>query len=212
MRALLIVREGDAAAFALGLASGADALLADSAAAAAWRGQGPALYLRVRPLDDPLALDDLAEAVRLRPAGVAMASASGGADVQRLGARLAVAEARQGLADGAVRILAFATQTPEAVLGLPSYRGASDRLAGLVVTRAALAESLRAAPDSRPVRLARDLALLAARAAGVIALDAPFDGLAGLRAEARAARADGFDGMAALSLAQVPVIQAAFAP
>jgi citrate lyase subunit beta/citryl-CoA lyase len=212
MRALLNVPEGDSAAFARAMASGADAVLADAAAAVGWRGQGPTLYLRVPPFDDPCALDDLAAAVRLRPAGVALARAVGGADVQRLGARLAVEEARQGLADGALRILAFATETPEAVLALPSYCGASARLVGLVVTRAALALALRAAPLSGPVRLARDLALIASRAAGVAALDAPFDGLGGLRAEALAGRADGFDGMAALSPEQVPVIQAAFAP
>ena len=209
MRALLIVPEGDAAAFARAMASGPDAVLADATAAAGWKGQGPALFVRVRPLDEAGALDDLAAAVRLKPSGVALARAGGGADVQRLGARLAVEEARQGLADGALRILAFATDAPEAVLGLPSYRGASARLAGLIVTRAALAAALRAAPDSGPVRLARDLAVISARAAGVPVFDTI---VAGLPAEAHAARSDGFDGMAALSPEQVSVIRAAFAP
>ena len=205
MRALLIVPEGDTATFARAVASGADAVLADSAAAAGWNGEGPALFVRLRPLDDAGALDELAAAVRLRPAGVALARAGGGADVQRLGARLAVEEARQGLADGALQILAFATETPEAVLGLPGYRDASARLAGLVVTRAALAAALRAGPESGPVRLARDLAVIAARAAGVPVFDAAC-------ADPLAARADGFDGVAALAPDQVPVIRAAFAP
>jgi citrate lyase subunit beta/citryl-CoA lyase len=188
MRSLLIVAEADAAAFA----SGADAIVADNASAA-----GPGLYLRVRPLDDPGSLDDIQAAARLRPAGVALARACGGADVQRLGARLAVEEARLGLADGRLRILAFATETPQAVLALPSFRGASTRLAGLIVTNA---PALRGGP----LRLSRDLAVIAARAAGVPVIDASFcDG---------AARADGFDGMATHSVAEVAAINAAFAP
>lgn len=204
MRALLIVPEGDSAAFARALTSGADAVLADAAAAAAWNGAGPALYLRLDALDDSGALDDLKVAAALRPAGFVLTHATGGADVQRLGARLAVEEARLGMAEGALRILAFATQTPEAVLGLASYRGASARLAGLVVTQAALAAALRAGRDSGPVRLARDLAVIAARAAGVPVFDAT-------GAEFAVARAQGFDGAAASS-EQIALIRRAFAP
>ena len=69
---------------------------------------GPALYLRLPPLDAPDALAALAAAAAARPHGFALAGAAGGADVQRLGARLAVEEARLGLPDGAFRILAFA--------------------------------------------------------------------------------------------------------
>lgn len=196
MRSLLIVGQADAAAFA----SGADALLADAATAPS---PGPPLYLRVRPLGDPGSHDDISAAVRLQATGVALACASG-ADVQRLGARLAVEEARSGLPDGTLRILAFATQTPEAVLALPSYRGASARLAALIVTPA---PALRGGP----LRQARDLAVIAARAASVPVIDAPLVDLDGLRTAALAARADGFDGMAALSAEQVAVINAAFA-
>jgi citrate lyase subunit beta/citryl-CoA lyase len=194
MRSLLIVAEADAAAFA----SGADAVLADTAAAL---GQGPPLYLRVRPLDEPGAWEQVQAAARLRPAGVALMRAEGAADVQRLGAWLAVEEARQGLPDGTLRILAFATQTPTAVLASPSYRGASQRLAGLIVTDA---PTLRGGP----LRLARDLAVIAAQAAGVPAIDATFGDPESLKQ----ARADGFDGKAARTAAEVAVINAAFAP
>ena len=191
-----MVAQADAAA----LASGADAVLAERASAGS---PGTPLYLHVRSLDDPAALDDVSRAASLRPAGVALACACGGADVQRLGARLAVEEARLGLPDGTLRILAFATQTPEAVLALPSYRGASARLAGLIVTPV---PALLGAPQ----RLARNLAVIAARAAGVPVIDASLGDVEGLRAAALSARADGFDGMAALSVEQVAVVNAAF--
>ncbi|MDE3175653.1 MAG: hypothetical protein KGM15_06015, partial [Pseudomonadota bacterium] len=145
--------------------------------------------------------------------GLALPQASGGRDVQQLGARLAVQEARLGLRDGALRILVFATETPQAIFGLSSYRGASRRLAGLVFTAAPLAATLGAGARSSPLRLARDLTLFAARAAGTLALDAPYpdvDDLDGLRIEAQAARDDGFDGKAAIDPAQVAIINAVF--
>ena len=171
--------------------------------------------MRLPPLDDAGALDALKSALAIRPHGVALATSSG-ADVQRLGARLAVEEARLGLPDGAIRVLAFATESPEAIFGLPSYRGASGRLEGLVWSVAPLDAALgaRSARCSKgPFRLARDLTLLAARAAGVYAIDAAFplvDDHEGLRAEALAAEADGFDGKAAVSAGQVEAINEVF--
>ena len=58
------------------------------------------------------------------------------------------------------------------------------------------------------------MVLLAARAAGVLAFDAAFadlDDLEGLRAEALAAKADGFDGKLAIDPRQVALINTVFA-
>jgi citrate lyase subunit beta / citryl-CoA lyase len=66
-----------------------------------------------------------------------------------------------------------------------------------------------------PYRLARDLTLLAATSAGVAAIDAPFTdprNAGGLRAEALAARRDGFAGKMAIDPAQVGVINKIFPP
>jgi citrate lyase subunit beta/citryl-CoA lyase len=210
VRSLLIV-PGD---YAAALASGADALIAD--AASPTPPGALALYLRLPPLDDPDALAAVKAAAARRPRGVVLPLSAGAADVQRLGARLAVEEARLGLADGSIRVLAMATESPQAIFGLPSYRGASSRLEGLIWSVSPLDAALGARASRRavgPFRLARGLTLLAARAAGVWALDAPYDpvdDLDGLRAEAVAARADGFDGKAALSAAQVAVINEVF--
>ena len=214
MRSLLFVSSDDAAAIGEGFASGADAVVLDAAVAAlSPRSAAAALYVRLASLDDPQAWRDLEAALAAKPRGVMLAGAEGGADVQRLGARLAVQEAALGLPDGALRVLALATETPQAIFGLSSYRGASERLDGLVWS----ATPLGAAPAraAGPVRLARDLTLFAARAANVLALDAAFpdvDDLEGLRAEACAARDDGFDGKAAVSARQVAVINEVFAP
>ena len=64
-----------------------------------------------------------------------------------------------------------------------------------------------------PYRLARDLTLLAATSAGVPAIDAAFPDvrdLEGLRAEALAARRDGFAGKLAIDAAQAAMINDIF--
>ena len=66
-----------------------------------------------------------------------------------------------------------------------------------------------------PFRLARDLCLVAAKAAGVAAIDTVFtriDDLAGLAKEAAAARRDGFDAKAVIHPKHVETVNAAFAP
>jgi citrate lyase subunit beta/citryl-CoA lyase len=216
MRAALIVPPGGSLAAAS--ASGADALIFELG------GETPPpglrLYPRIAPLDDPRSQTDLAAAVALRPAGIALPLARGAADVQRLGARLAVLEAEAGLPDGSIRILAFATETPEALFQLASYRGASARLEALIYTFDPLAaalglapERLRRAPAPGALRWAREMTLVAARAAGVLALDAPSldpGDSSRLRAEATAARDDGFDGKLARTAAEVAAIRTAY--
>ena len=140
--------------------------------------QAAALFLRLPPLDHPDALLALKAAAALRPRGVALPLA-GAADLQRLGAQLAVEEARIGLAEGAIGVIAFAAETPQAIFGLPSFRGASRRLQALAFGLAPLAAGLGARSlrrDAGPLRLARDLTLIAARAAGVQAIEAPYEG------------------------------------
>jgi citrate lyase subunit beta/citryl-CoA lyase len=231
---LVAARERDLEA---ALASGADALVLDlgdtddapaparaRAVAAeflsAARGPSPALLLRVAPLDSAAIDSDLAMAVAAGAFGVVLPRACGGASVQHLSAKLAVAEADRGRDDGATRIIALATQTPAAVFALGDYAGASPRLAALAFDSEPLRRALGATLDagalgaaSSPLGFARAALRLAAAAAGVAAIDRPFPAVgdpAGLRAECRAARADGFSGKFAVSPAEVSEINAAF--
>jgi citrate lyase subunit beta/citryl-CoA lyase len=113
----------------------------------------------------------------------------------------------------------MATQTPAAVFGLGSYAAASRRLAALAFdadelrVALGLAASRHDASVASPLAVARSLMSLAAAAAGVAAIDAPFLEDAdqdGLRAECLAARRDGFSGKIAIAPAQVGIINAAF--
>ena len=221
LRSLLLVTPSTDRALERAAASGADALIIDVAAAkaaalrrtatflgGAWDG---AVYLRLGA--DSAGMTAVLDALMPhRPAGIALAGSTGGADVTRLSALLRPREAMAGIADGATRIIAFATDTPVGLLALATYAGASARLAALAWDDAALAEALGAEDVSEVARAARTGTLVAAAAAGVAALDRPFRGRDphALRAEADAARRAGFGGKLALAADQVAVINQAF--
>ena len=173
-----------------------------------------ALFVRINPLDGELAEDDLAAVLEERPDGIMLPKAEGGASVAALEALLAGY-------DG-IAILPIASETPAAIFGLGSYRDSSPRLVGLTWGAEDLPAAIGAATareaDGRytaPYEVVRALTLFGAHAAGVPAIETvypAFRDLDGLAAYAARGRRDGFTGMMAIHPAQVPVINAAFAP
>jgi citrate lyase subunit beta / citryl-CoA lyase len=236
MRSLMIA-PADEKRLAEALASGADAVIVDlasapdkrtaaRAAAARFleqsraRSGGPALIVGVSPLDCGETDADLDAVMCHAPDAILLPRSFGAASVQQLSTKLAVREADFALPEGATRIIAVA-DTARALLGMASYRGSSGRLVGLAWNAAPLRADIGAETDRDPsgayagaFRLARDLTLLAAAAAGVAAIDAAFAAVAdanGLRAEAATARRDGFSAKLAIDPAQPRIINAAFA-
>lgn len=241
MRSLLFVPGDSPKKLEKGMSSGADVLLIDledsvaldakdearriTAAFLSERGketERPRLFVRVNGLTTGLIDADLDGVMRSAPDGVVLPKSVGGADVAHLGAKLAVREAEFGLADGATRILAIATENAASVFALGTFAGASHRLMGLTWGGEDLSADLGAEANrgedgayTDPYRLARSLTLLGAAAAGVDAVDSVFTNfrdMAGLEAECRTARRDGFVAKMAIHPAQVPVINEAFTP
>src|SRR6185437_5603974 len=129
---------------ARGLESGADALILDleDSVAAANRSiarrlardfleaHGPdriLRYVRINPLASGLALDDLAATVAGRPDGVLLPKCVP-EDVRTLDHYLAAFETAAGIPSGHVKVIAIATETPQAVFALGGYGGVSPRL------------------------------------------------------------------------------------
>ena len=236
MRSLLMA-PGDEQKLAEALESGADAMVVDLAQAAPGeragarvaaaqflkaarrRGGGPVLIVRANALDSGETDSDLDALMVGAPAAILLPRSLGAASVQQLSAKLAVREAQLGLADGATRIIAVA-DTAQSLFHMGSYRGSSARLAGVAWSAEALRADIGAETDRDrlggalgPYRLARELTLLAATSARVAAIDAAFPDirdLEGLRAEALAARRDGFTAKIALDPAQVGIINDVF--
>ena len=236
MRSLLMA-PADEQKLAEALESGADAIVVDLAQAAPGeragarvaaaqflkaarrRGGGPVLIVRANALNSGETDSDLDAAMAGAPDAILLPRSLGAASVQQLSAKLAVREAQLGLADGATRIIAVA-DTAQSLFHMGSYRGSSARLAGVAWSAEALRADIGAETDRDrlggalgPYRLARELTLLAATSARVAAIDAAFPDIRdmdGLRAEALAARRDGFAGKIALDPAQVEIIKDVF--
>jgi citrate lyase subunit beta/citryl-CoA lyase len=182
----------------------------------------PRLFVRINGLTTGLADDDLDGVMAAAPDGIVLPKAVGGADIQHLGAKLAVREAEFGLEDGGTAIVALSTETARSIFALGTLPGASHRLKGiswggedLSVEVGAHANRLEDGTYTDPYRLARSLTLFGAAAAGVDAIDAVyvnFRNEAGLAAECAAGRRDGFVAKMAIHPAQVPVINDAFTP
>lgn len=182
--------------------------------------QVPQLFIRVNGFESGEIDADLDIVMKGAPEEIVLPKSRGAADVQHLGAKLALREAEYDLPDGGTRIIAIAAETPAAIFKMGTYPGASRRLAGLSWAPDDLAAAIDAksthAPDgalTSPYELARSLTLMAAKAAGVAAIDcAPtLRDRAGLKAECEAARRDGFAGKLAFHEDQLAIINAVFA-
>ena len=183
---------------------------------------GPKLFVRINPLDTPLAMGDLAAVVVPGLAGILQPKTRSAACIVQLGHGLDALEARAGLAPGSVKIVPVATETPQAVLNMQSFCAPRPRLAGVTWGAEDLSAAIGAVANkdedgswSPLYQLANSLCLAAAAAADVPAIDtlhADFRDAAGLAAACRASRRRGFRGRIAIHPDQVETINTAYSP
>lgn len=245
MRSLLFVPGDSERKLARALSSGADALIVDLEDSVAGERKevarglarafieahrtegGPSLVVRINDMGSQSMAsqawrEDLDTVLPARPDAVMLPKPRGGFDVTRLSQALDEREASLGLDAGATRIIAIATEVPASLLAMHTYAGCTPRLAGLAWGREDLSAAIGATATvdehgemTSPFRLARDLCLFGAAAAGVMAIDeihAAFSDVAGLEQAARAAARDGFAAKMAIHPDQVAAINAAFTP
>jgi citrate lyase subunit beta / citryl-CoA lyase len=241
MRSLLFVPADGGKKLDKAMASGADAVIVDledsiaperKAAArelaaaflneAAPQAARPRLLVRINGLQTGLADADLDAVVPARPDVIMLPKAEGGAAIIHAAAKLAAREAVAGLPDGAIGIVAIATETAQALFLAGTYRGASPRLTGLTWGAEDLSAELGAEANRDaegrfldPYRLARTLCLAGAASAEVAAIDTVFVDFrndAGLRRECEEARRDGFTAKLAIHPGQVATINDVFTP
>ena len=178
-------------------------------------GAPMARLVRINALSTGMTEPDIRQTAAGRPDGYVLPKCEGPDDISAVAAMIAKA----GLD---VPILIIATETVRAVRRLMRHDWSHGALGGMTWGGEDLAADMGALGNRDasgawlpPFALARTLALLAAKEAGVAAVDGPFTGIsdvAGLKDEAEAAFGMGFDGKLAIHPAQVPVINAAFTP
>jgi citrate lyase subunit beta/citryl-CoA lyase len=175
------------------------------------RSNGPEWWVRVNPLGSEFHKEDLKLIGSAYVHGIVLPKSESGADVTQLAHRT-----------GNIPIHAIVTETAASLFGLLSYRDPKSPLAAMSWGAEDLSAALGASSKndqggelSFTFRLARSVCLAGAVAAEVQPVDgvfADFKDQIGLKAEAEAARREGFTGKLAIHPAQVPVINAAFTP
>jgi citrate lyase subunit beta/citryl-CoA lyase len=156
-----------------------------------------------------------------RPDGLVIPKVSRRTELEAIDELVSDLEREHGIEAGATGLVAIATETPRAALRLEEIAdgprisaltwGSEDLSAALGAT-----QTRDSAGQYLPVfELVRQLALLAAHAAGVAAIDGvytDFRDLAGLQREAEQAAASGFTGKLTIHPAQIEPVNAAFTP
>ncbi len=178
----------------------------------------PSVWVRINPMDSGMVADDLAACRDVLPDGIMLPKASGPSDVAALSAMLDEFDPEK-----RIKILPIVTETAAAPFALGDYVGADvPRLWGLTWGAEDLATDLGATGNKDasgawyPVfEQVRSLTLLAAKAAGVFAIDtlhADFRDMDGLATSGARSFAEGFTGRLAIHPAQVGPINDAYCP
>ncbi|MCV6574715.1 MAG: CoA ester lyase [Cohaesibacter sp.] len=241
MRSYLFVPGDSEKKLAKGLASEADVLLIDLEDSVAQHNKQeartiaanfvkhhqsqqnrPRLFVRINALDTGLTEADLAEIIPANPDGIMVPKTLSGHCITQIDAKVSAQEALAGIQQGSIQLMAVATETASAIFNLGTYGNASPRLCALTWGAEDLSADLGAETNkdesgalTSPYKLVRELCLFGAVAAGVQPIDAihaNFRDLDGLRAEATAAKRDGYIGKMAIHPAQIPIINEVFTP
>ncbi|WP_127106033.1 HpcH/HpaI aldolase/citrate lyase family protein [Pararhodobacter zhoushanensis] len=183
-------------------------LLANTLASADY---GPrAKLVRINGFDTDWGDADLEVIALARPEAVLLPKVNSASDIQALAAKL------EGRADTSETTIWAMMETPLGILNAQEI-AAAPRMAGFVMGTNDLAKELncRFRADRLPLQYALQTCLMAARAAGIVAIDGVYNAFkddAGLRAECEQGRDLGFDGKTLIHPAQLDVANAVFAP
>lgn len=186
------------------------------------RTKAPEIWVRINPLGSVDYAQDVAAVVSLQPAGIMLPKSLSIASVRQLHADLERAESASGLAVGKIKIIPIVTEHAVGVLNASSYQVGHPRLAGLTWGAEDLSTDLGAIRKTNSrgqlsdvFRLARSLCLLAAKAAGVPAIETLYDDfldINGLIASTLCAKEEGFSGRLAIHPNQLDAINNTFLP
>ncbi|MBK5911149.1 CoA ester lyase [Rhodothalassium salexigens] len=172
---------------------------------------GRELVIRVNGLDTPWGADDLTAAAEARPHAILVPKVSDAAMLEDVAGRLYTLDPAQDVALWAMM------ETPRGILNAAAIVDATPRLAALVMGTNDLAKELhsRAMPDRQAMLTSLEMVVLAARAAGLAAIDGVFGDLNdadGLARECAQGVGLGFDGKTLIHPKQLAAANTAFAP
>lgn len=171
--------------------------------------------VRINSMDRPIWLEDLEAVVAGGADSIMLPKAQSRAEMEELDRALSDAEKRVGREEGALVVIAL-VETPTGVENsgdIATARRVSGMLLGAEDLTAAL--GVPRTVDGEEISYARGRMVMAAKAAGIDAIDTPFtdtDDMEGLEKDTLFARSIGFDGKALISPRHVEAVNRAFTP
>ncbi|PTW99861.1 HpcH/HpaI aldolase/citrate lyase family protein [Pararhodobacter aggregans] len=166
--------------------------------------------VRINGFDTDWGEKDLDVIALARPEAILLPKVNSAADIEALARKL---DARAETADTNIWAM---METPQGILNAGAI-AAAPRMAGFVMGTNDLAKELncRFRADRLPMQMALQTCLMAARAAGIVAVDGVYNAFKddeGLRAECEQGRDLGFDGKSLIHPAQLDIANQVFAP
>ena len=177
---------------------------------------GASVYVRINGWHTEYTNDDLEAVVYPGLDGVTLPKTRNADDVKRLDWKLAELEARRGLPAGSVKI-AVLLETAEGIMNAYSICCASPRMSAVFFGTVDYCCDMRITRTNlaKEQYVARTIVALAARAAGIVALDGPFADYSNMddfRQNTLDGRQMGFEGRMIIHPSQVPVANELYAP
>lgn len=174
------------------------------------------LVVRINSLDSKLGIEDLEAIVRAQPDVIRLPKTETAEDVAECEAHIERIEKEAGIPVGKTGMMA-AIESAKGVLNAEKIACASKRLIGIALGAEDFVTDLKTnrSPEGTELLVARSLILMAARSAGIAAIDTVYSDVnneEGLRAETRLIKQLGFDGKSVINPKQIEPIHEIFTP
>jgi citrate lyase subunit beta/citryl-CoA lyase len=179
-------------------------------------GNGSKVYVRINPIEGGLAQDDLGSVIIRGIDGISQPKPSTGQDIRKVAEMLTRLEKERGLPEGQVRILPW-IETSLGLINAYDIASSSPRINGVIfgANDLVLETGMIRSEEVYELLYPRTKIVIAARAAGVSAIDTPYNNFKddkGLIRETNLARKLGFSGKFAIHPSQIDIVNRIFRP
>ena len=174
------------------------------------------IYVRINPWESGLAKEDLEAIIVKGIDGISQPKPSSAKDIAEVDAFIGKLEKERGIPENSVKLLPW-IETAKGIINAYEIAGASPRIIGVIfgANDFLLETGMLRSEDEHELNYPRIKIIIAARAAGVLAIDTPFNNFKdefGLIKEANLARSLGFDGKFVIHPDQVDTVNRIFRP
>lgn len=172
--------------------------------------------VRINPLDSEYGVEDLEFIVRAQPDIIRLPKTETAQDILDVEAHITRIEAEAGIPHGQIKMMA-AIESPLGAFNAQAIATSSKRLIGIAIGGEDYVTSMKTnrSPEGVELLMARSMIVMAARTAGIAALDTVYSDInndEGFLNEARLIKQLGFDGKSLIHPKQIELIHSIYTP